>query len=179
MTNYDIEKAIEDLFTKTESPFQFKKVDVQKGIPTLTRTGMSVAVVSGNYEKPELDGMLEETVKIIVLMVFENVASEEFRRQSAHSAVQYVVSKLQGQTLGLDIKPIEATGWSEVTTPESLGRALLIVEANFTTAIEIIPDIEKCDYRELESIWSSYEMDGDTVLESHVNFNDEGKKGNG
>ncbi len=177
MTNYDIEKAIETLFCETASDFVFKKVDIQKGLARLTQPGMNIAVISGNYTQPEISNNLEETIQIVVLMVFRNVASEEFRRQSAHSAVQYVVSKLQGQTLGLDINPIQATGWSERTSHDDLAQALLVVEANFTTALQMTPKMEEHEFRILKSVWSSYNMGEDIIVESVVDFTGEQKNG--
>lgn len=170
MTAFDIEDAIEALFIESSVPFTFKKVDVSKLPTALTRPGITVAATSGDYDSLGMSDNLKESIQIIILLVLKNVASEKERRRQAHPAVHYVVSKLQGQTLGLEIEPISLKNWRETTTQENLEEGLLLVEINLSTALNVTPDIEEREYRLLESIWTSYKTDETTIVESSVNL---------
>lgn len=171
MTAFDIEDAIEQLFTETVVPFRFKKVDISKDILALTQPGITVAVTSGDFTTQGMSDLLDEKNKIIVLLVFKNVASEKERRRIAHPSARYVISKLQGQRLGLEIEPIEALNWREVTSPEHLEQGLLVIEVTLETKIGVTPSIEEKEYRALESIWTTYSTNNHEALASRVDFN--------
>lgn len=171
MTAFDIEDAIEQLFTETVVPFRFKKVDISKDILALTQPGITVAVTSGDFTTQGMGDLLDEKNKIIVLLVFKNVASEKERRRIAHPSARYVISKLQGQRLGLEIEPIEALNWREVTSPEHLEQGLLVIEVTLESKIGVTPEIEEREYRALESIWTTYSADDHEAMASQVDFN--------
>ena len=99
------------------------------------------------------------TSKIIVYLVFKNVANEVERRKLLHPAVKYVVGKLQGNNLGLDIEPLNAKNWKETTTPEHLIDKILEAEIEFETAYTLTPETEEASYRNLLSIWSSFKSE--------------------
>lgn len=94
MTAFDIEDAIEKVFCENTIPFRFKKVDISKDILALTQPGITVAVTSGDFTTQGMSDLLDEKNKIIVLLVFKNVASEKERRRIAHPSARYVISKL-------------------------------------------------------------------------------------
>ncbi|MFA6689940.1 MAG: hypothetical protein WCS18_10730 [Sphaerochaetaceae bacterium] len=175
MNAYDVECAIETLFCETESPFTFKKVDVSKEILALTRPGMTVAVTSGKFESVDMSGDKKETATVVVMLVLKNVASEKMRRNSAHPAVDYVVKKLQGQTLNLDIDAFDVQDWRETTSQDFLNDGLMTIEITFTTAWNVVPVINDVEYAELKSIWTSYKDGEDVLGESRVIFNNNGE----
>lgn len=180
MTAFDIEEAIETLFTETSVPFTFKKIDIQKLPISLTRPGMTVAATAGNFSSLDMSATLKEECQIVILVVFKNVAKEKERRREAHPAVRYVISKLQGNDLDLPIEPILVKNWRETTSPENLDDGLLLVEVTLTTAMTMKPEIEETEYRQLESIWASYQMneESDSTVSSLVKFNNGNGEGN-
>ena len=92
MTDFDIEERISVLFcgendktpARERVSFWFKSIDIQAGITTLSRPGMSVAVMSGDYETEDATDNLKVTSKIIVTLVVKNVAKEKERRRILH-----------------------------------------------------------------------------------------------
>lgn len=168
---YAIEKAIKDLFCSENSPMQFKAIDVQSGITALSRPGFTVAVTSGNWTAADNSGKLEEEVSIVVTLVLKNVANEEERRKLAHPAVKYVVQKLHKNDLGLDMEPLTAQDWKEVTTAEHLAVNIMVVELNFKTQFTVTPDSAVETLRELLSISSTFTSptpDFETLSEATV-----------
>lgn len=171
MTNSDIEIKIRELFCKDKAG-PFKEVDVQREIPALVRPGMAVSVVSGEYEVPDNSGIIRENAKVVVSVVFKNVAHEIERRKVVHPAVNYVVRKLHNNDLGLEIEPLEAKGWREVTDNDFLRDGTMICEIEFRTSIDVHTEESEKEYRVLESIMSSFTAEGgETVLEGEVDFN--------
>lgn len=168
---YTIEKAIKDLFCSENSPMQFKAIDVQSGITALSRPGFTVAVTSGNWTAADNSGKLEEEVSIVVTLVLKNVANEEERRKLAHPAVKYVVQKLHKNDLGLDMEPLTAQDWKEVTSPEHLAVNIMVVELNFKTQFTVTPDSAVETLRDLLSISSTFKSptpDYETLSEATV-----------
>lgn len=181
MTDFDIEERISVLFcgendktpAKERDSFWFKSIDIQAGITTLSRPGMSVAVMSGDYETEDATDNLKVTSKIIVTLVVKNVAKEKERRRILHPCVKHVVWKLQGNDLGLEIDPLKVKNWKDVTTPEHLAAALLVAEIEFETVYTLTPETEEASYRNLLSIWSSFKSEEEPHEElatSKVNF---------
>lgn len=181
MTDFDIEDKINKLFcgengktpAKERDDFWFKAVEIGSVVTVLSRPGFSAAVVSGSYEKEDSTDKLKVTSKIIVYLVFKNVANEVERRRLLHPAVKYVVGKLQGNNLGLDIEPLNAKNWKETTTPEHLIDKILEAEIEFETAYTLTPETEEASYRNLLSIWSSFKSEEEPHEElatSKVNF---------
>lgn len=171
MTSFDIEKNILDLFCDDTDRTKFKAVDVQSGITALTRPGMTVAVVSGNYDIPDNSGRIRQTAKVVVTIVVKNVAKEIERRKVMHPSVDYVIRKLYNNDLGLEIEPMTAKSWREVTNEEYLVNGLMVAEIEFETAYDIQTDESEKEYRLLESILSNFEIDEDEVLQGRVDFN--------
>lgn len=153
---YVIEKAIKDLFCNNNSPMVFKAIDVQNGIATLSRPGFTVAVTSGDYEASDNSGRIEEKANIVISLVLKNVANEEERRKVAHPAVRYVVQKLQDNDLGLDMEPLTAIRWKDVTSAEYLAASVMVVEIEFSTQFTVVPESAEHNYRELLSICSTF-----------------------
>lgn len=88
-----------------------------------------------------------------------------------HPAVSYVVRKLHNNDLGLDIEPLEAKGWREVTDENYLSEGVMVCELEFKTSIDVHTEESEKEYRVLESIMSSFTEGGETVLEGEVDFN--------
>lgn len=181
MTDFDIEEKISALFcdkndkspAKERDSFWFKAIDIQAGVTTLSRPGMTVAVMSGNYETEDATENLKVTSKIVVTVVVKNVAKEKERRRILHPCVKYVVCKLQGKDLGLEIDPLKVKKWKDVTTPEHLAATLLVAEIEFETAYTLKPEVEEASYRNLLSIWSSFKSEEEPHEElatAKVNF---------
>ena len=173
--DYVIEKAIKDLLRDDNTPMNFKAIDVSHNISALSRPGLACAVVSGDYSEPDMSGKIEEKAKIVLSLVFKNVANEEERRKLAHPAVRYVIGKLHHNDLGLDIMPLIVGDWREVTTAEHLAAACLVIEIEFTTQFTVVPESAEQNYRELLSICSTFKSetpDNETLAESSVIFNE-------
>lgn len=181
MTDFDIEDRISRLFcggndktpAKERDSFWFKAIDIQAGVTALSRPGMTVAVMSGDYETEDMTDTLKVTSKIVVTLVVKNVASEKERRRILHPCVKHVVWKLQGNDLGLEIDPLKVKNWKDVTTPEHLAATLLVAEIEFETAYTLTPETEEASYRNLLSIWSSFKSEEEPHEElatSKVNF---------
>ncbi len=170
MTNSDIEIKILELFCSDKTG-PFKAVDVQRILPALVRPGMAVAVMSGEYEVPDNSGIIKETAKVVVSVVVKNVATESERRKTMHPAVSYVVRKLHNNDLGLDIEPLEAKGWREVTDENYLSEGVMVCELEFKTSIDVHTEESEKEYRVLESIMSSFTEGEETVLEGEMDFN--------
>ena len=173
--DYVIEKAIKDLLRDNNTPMNFKAIDVSHNISALSRPGLACAVVSGEYTAMGNSGEIEEKAKIVVSLVFKNVANEEERRKLAHPAVRYVIGKLHHNDLGLDIMPLIVGDWREVTTAEHLAVACLVIEIEFTTQFTVVPESAEQNYRELLSICSTFKSetpDNETLAESSVIFNE-------
>lgn len=182
MTDFDIESRISELFCSENAKnsanerdsFWFKAIDVQAGITALSRPGMSVAVMSGDYEREDSTDTVKVTSKIVITLVVKNVASEKERRRILHPCVQYVVWKLQGNDLGLDISPLNVKNWRDVTASEHLAVSLLVAEIEFETAYTITPETEEACNRNLLAIWSSFKSEEEPFEElttSKVIFN--------
>ena len=157
--DYVIEKAIKDLLRDDNTPMNFKAIDVSHNISALSRPGLACAVVSGDYSEPDMSGKIEEKAKIVLSLVFKNVANEEERRKLAHPAVRYVIGKLHHNDLGLDIMPLIVGDWREVTTAEHLAVACLVIEIEFTTQFTVTPESAEQNYRELLSISSTFKSE--------------------
>lgn len=167
---YQIESAIKKLFCENNDPMVFKAIDIQNGIATLSRPGFTVAATSGEFEIPDNSGKLEEKVNVVVSLVVKNVASEEQRRMIAHPAVRHVIHKLHHNDLGLDMEPLTAIRWKDVTTEEHLSVSLMVVDIEFTTQFTVVPEAAETNYRELLSISSTFKSE----LPDHEVF-EEGK----
>ena len=170
---YVIEKAIKDLLCGGNTPMKFKAIDVQSNISALSRPGLACAVVSGDYSEPDNSGEVEEKAKIVVSLVFKNVANEEERRKLAHHAVRYVIVKLHKKDLGLDMEPLTVSKWHDVTTAEHLAVACMVVEIEFTTQFTLTPESAEQNYRELLSISSTFKSETpehETLAEGKVIF---------
>lgn len=173
--DYVIEKAIKDLLRDNNTPMNFKAIDVSHNISALSRPGLACAVVSGDYTAMDNSGEVEEKTKIIVSLVFKNVANEEERRKLAHPAVRYVIGKLHKNNLGLDMEPLTVGNWREVTTAEHVAVACMVIEIEFTTQLTVVPEAAEENYRELLSICSTFKSetpDNETLAESEVIFNE-------
>lgn len=171
--DYVIEKAIKDLLRDDNTPMNFKAIDVSHNISALSRPGLACAVVSGDYSEPDMSGKIEEKAKIVLSLVFKNVANEEERRKLAHPAVRYVIGKLHHNDLGLDIMPLIVGDWREVTTAEHLAVACLVIEIEFTTQFTVTPESAEQNYRELLSISSTFKSETpghETLAEGKVIF---------
>lgn len=171
--DYVIEKAIKDLLCDDNTPMKFKAIDVQSNISALSRPGLACAVVSGDYSEPDMSGKIEEKAKIVVSLVFKNVANEEERRKLAHPAVRYVIGKLHKNDLGLDMEPLTVGYWREVTTAEHVAVACMVIEIEFTTQFTVVPEAAEENYRELLSICSTFKSetpDNETLAEGTVIF---------
>ena len=172
---YVIEKAIKDYLCDDNTPMKFKAIDVQSNISALSRPGLACAVVSGEYTAMDNSGEVEEKAKIVVSLVFKNVANEEERRKLAHPAVRYVIGKLHKNNLGLDMEPLTVGNWREVTTAEHVAVACMVIEIEFTTQFTVVPEAAEENYRELLSICSTFKSetpDNETLAESEVIFNE-------
>ena len=173
--DYVIEKAIKDLLRDNNTPMNFKAIDVSHNISALSRPGLACAVVSGDYTAMDNSGEVEEKAKIVVSLVFKNVANEEERRKLAHPAVRYVIGKLHKNNLGLDMEPLTVGNWREVTTAEHAAIACMVIEIEFTTQFTFVPEAAEENYRELLSICSTFKSetpDNETLAESEVIFNE-------
>ena len=173
--DYVIEKAVKDLLRDDNTPMNFKAIDVSHNISALSRPGLACAVVSGDYTAMGNSGEIEEKAKIVVSLVFKNVANEEERRKLAHPAVRYVIGKLHKNDLGLDMEPLTVGDWREVTTTEHAAVACLVIEIEFTTQFTVVPEAAEENYRELLSICSTFKSetpDNETLAESEVTFNE-------
>ena len=171
--NYVIEKAIKDLLRDNNTPMNFKAIDVSHNISALSRPGLACAVTSGDFTAMDNSGEVEEKAKIVVSLVFKNVASEEERRKIAHPAVSYVIHKLHDNDLGLDMTPLKVGNWREVTTAEHLAVACMVIEIEFTTQFTVVPEAAEENYRELLSICSTFKSetpDNETLAEGTVIF---------
>ena len=171
--DYVIEKAIKDLLRDNNTPMNFKAIDVSHNISALSRPGLACAVVSGKYTAMDNSGEVEEKAKIVVSLVFKNVANEEERRKLAHPAVRYVIGKLHKNDLGLDMEPLTVVDWHEVTSAEHLAAACLVIEIEFTTQFTVVPEAAEENYRELLSICSTFKSetpDNETLVEGEVIF---------
>ena len=171
--DYVIEKAIKDLLRDDNTPMNFKAIDVSHNISALSRPGLACAVVSGDYSEPDMSGKIEEKAKIVLSLVFKNVANEEERRKLAHPAVRYVIGKLHHNDLGLDIMPLIVGDWREVTTAEHLAVACLVIEIEFSTQFTVTPESAEQNYRELLSISSTFKSETpghETLAEGKVIF---------
>lgn len=157
---YVIEKAIKDLLCDDNTPMKFKAIDVQSNISALSRPGLACAVMSGDFTEADFSGRIEENAKIVVSLVFKNVASEEERRKIAHPAVSYVIGKLHNNDVGLDMKPLSVARWRDVTTAEHLTVACMVVEIEFTTQFTVTPESAEHNYRELLSIGTTFKIEG-------------------
>lgn len=172
---YVIEKAIKDYLCDDNTPMKFKAIDAQSNISALSRPGLACAVVSGEYTAMDNSGEVEEKAKIVVSLVFKNVANEEERRKLAHPAVRYVIGKLHKNDLGLDMEPLTVGNWREVTTAEHVAVACMVIEIEFTTQFTVVPEAAEENYRELLSICSTFKSetpDNETLAESEVIFNE-------
>ena len=172
---YVIEKAIKDLLRDNNTPMNFKAIDVSHNISALSRPGLACAVVSGEYTAMDNSGEVEEKAKIVVSLVFKNVANEEERRKLAHPAVRYVIGKLHKNDLGLDMEPLTVGNWREVTTAEHAAVACMVIEIEFTTQFTVVPESAEQNYRELLSICSTFKSetpDNEILVEGEVNFNE-------
>lgn len=172
---YVIEKAIKDYLCDDNTPMKFKAIDVQSNISALSRPGLACAVMSGDFTEEGFSGRIEENAKIVVSLVFKNVASEEERRKIAHPAVSYVIHKLHKNDLGLDMEPLTVGNWREVTTAEHVAVACMVIEIEFTTQFTVVPETAEENYRELLSICSTFKSetpDNETLAESEVIFNE-------
>ena len=170
---YVIEKAIKDYLCDENTPMKFKAIDVQSNISALSRPGLACAVTSGDFTVMDNSGEVEEKAKIVVSLVFKNVANEEERRKIAHPAVSYVISKLHNNDLGLDMTPLTVGNWREVTTAEHLSVACMVVEIEFTTQFTVTPESAEQNYRELLSISSTFKSETpghETLAEGNVIF---------
>ena len=171
--DYVIEKAIKDLLRDNNTPMNFKAIDVSHNISALSRPGLACAVVSGEYTAMGNSGELEEKAKIVVSLVFKNVANEEERRKLAHPAVRYVIGKLHKNDLGLDMEPLTVGNWREVTSAEHLAVACMVVEIEFTTQFTVATESSEEELRELLSIGSTFKSetpDHETLAEGDVIF---------
>ena len=170
---YVIEKAIKDYLCDENTPMKFKAIDVQSNISALSRPGLACAVTSGDFTVMDNSGEVEEKAKIVVSLVFKNVANEEERRQIAHPAVSYVISKLHNNDLGLDMTPLTVGNWREVTTAEHLSVACLVIEIEFTTQFTVATESSEEELRELLSIGSTFKSETpghETLAEGNVIF---------
>lgn len=170
---YVIEKAIKDYLCDDNTPMKFKAIDVQSNISALSRPGLACAVMSGDFTEEGFSGRIEENAKIVVSLVFKNVASEEERRKIAHPAVSYVIHKLHDNDLGLDMTPLKVGNWREVTTAEHSAVACTVVEIEFTTQFTVVPEAAEENYRELLSIGSTFKSETpghETLAEGNVIF---------
>lgn len=170
---YVIEKAIKDYLCGDNTPMKFKAIDVQSNISALSRPGLACAVMSGDFTEADFSGRIEENAKIVVSLVFKNVASEEERRKIAHPAVSYVIGKLHNNDVGLDMKPLSVASWRDVTTSEQLAVACMVVEIEFKTQFTVTPESAEQNYRELLSISSTFKSetpDHETLAEGDVIF---------
>lgn len=131
--NFLIEEALYNLFTVTDEHFQ--KVEVGQ-FPESLVPGMNVAVLSGRFSRSDLDSY-RQSLDIIILIAVQNIHSEYECRRLVHPLVEYVVRKLAGSDLGLDIEPIEPLGWSEKTTKQGFELGEVVFEVRLTTASTI------------------------------------------
>ena len=171
--DYVIEKAIKDLLRDNNTPMNFKAIGVSHNISALSRPGLACAVVSGEYTTTDNSGEVEEKAKIVVSLVFKNVANEEERRKLAHPAVRYVIGKLHKNDLGLDMEPLTVGNWREVTTAEHVAVACMVIEIEFTTQFTVVPEAAEENYRELLSICSTFKSETpghETLAEGKVIF---------
>lgn len=131
--NFEIEDALYNLFTVTDEHFQ--KVEVGQ-FPESLVPGMNVAVLRGRFSRSDFDSY-RQAVDIIILIAVQNINSEYECRRLIHPLVEYVVRKLSGSDLGLDIEPIDPQGWDEKTTLRNHELGEVVFEVRFTTASSI------------------------------------------
>lgn len=131
--NFEIEAALYDLFTVSDDKFQ--RVEVGRFTDGLV-PGMNVAVLRGRFSTDTIDSYRQE-VDIIVLIAVQNINSEYECRKIVHPLVEYVVRKLVGTNLGLDIEDIQPQGWDEKTTIQNHQLGEVVFEVRFKTASSI------------------------------------------
>lgn len=131
--NYAIEEAVYNLFTANDDQF----VQVELGqFPFGLNPGLNVAVLRGRFSRSDM-GSYRQQIDIVLLIVARNIRSERERRRIIHPLVEYVVRKLVGTDLGLDIEEIEPQGWDEKTTIKNFLEGEVVFEARFSTASSI------------------------------------------
>lgn len=131
--NFEIEAALYDLFTISDDKFQ--RIEVGTFTDSLV-PGMNVAVTRGRFTQDTLD-TYRQNVEILVLIGVQNISSEYECRRIVHPLVEYVVRKLVGTNLGLEIDDIQPQGWDEKTTLKNHQLGEVVFEARFTTASSI------------------------------------------
>lgn len=171
-----IESAIKTLIANGNDPqMVFKAVDIQKDLQTITQPSFTVAAISGKFESQDNSGNLDENVDVVVTLVVKNLANEEQRRRLIHPMVSYVVQKLHGNDLGLDMEPLTVSGWDDVTSNQHLALALSLFEIKFKTQFTLKPEAAECSYRELLSIGSTFKSETpehETLAQGEVIFNE-------
>lgn len=166
VSNFEIEAALYDLFTVNDTKFQ--RVEVGQ-FPESLVPGMNVAVLRGRFAVDTIDSYRQE-VDIIVLIAVQNINSEFECRRIVHPLVEYVVRKLVGTDLGLDIEEIQPQGWDEKTTIRNHELGEVVFEARFKTASSIpARPITEEDEAYITEILTEYQLIGKPRLVQESN----------
>lgn len=147
----DIEKAVEAALTASN---KFAKVQVGVPIPSVSRPGVNVAVVEGDFER--FGNRLKRTFNVSVLLVVKNVVSESERRSKVHPLQDFVVRLLWDNSLGIQTSGLIPGKWREITSAVQLKDGLTVFECLFTTSSTFEKEPSDEDLVALDEIFASY-----------------------
>jgi hypothetical protein len=153
----EIETAIETRLA-AKAP-QLTLLDISKGAPVLPAgPAYMVQITRGQAEKAAAEAV-KQNANISLWLAFKNLKNEKARRHGIYPVVEAVAQFLMFQALGLNIKPISYTGFSEVTAPEEREAGMLIFQLDFETAYTV-NKLEEEAAEDLLTVGLSYLLNG-------------------
>jgi|GEM_PF-3824807 len=138
---------------------QLPHVDSMKNVLT-EKMAYTLAIMEGPAEPVTIGG--EETrqrVKLSLWVAFKNLKSDEDRRKGVFLLLEGIAQMLLGQKLGLDIKRLKYTGFSDVTDPAERQAGQTIYQVNFETSYTVTR-LDEEGTEELLKVGLSYLLNG-------------------
>lgn len=131
----DIEtKVTERLEAKLAEP---KLVEVNKAHTALAVPKVDVVVGGGGFVKSAQRYKL--TASVYVIVTFQNLRSEQNRRQGVYPILEAIVATLVGRTFGLNIDGLVPKRLDNITTEDEAKDGRILYQIEFETGFTIEP----------------------------------------
>ncbi len=126
-----------------------------------SKPAYTLAITKGSIENIT-DETLKQYVELNIWLAFKNLKNDQARRQGAYPIVEAMAQLLYNQKLGLDIKKIKYTGFTDVTDEPERAESMAVYQLDFKTSYTV-SQLEEEDVEDLLSVGLSYLLNGSDI----------------
>ncbi|MCX5785668.1 MAG: DUF1834 family protein [Elusimicrobia bacterium] len=157
----EIENAV--ITRLAEKAPTLKQLDTAKSEVVLINTpAYTLAILKGTAEPITQSENTKQHINLSIWLAFKNIKSDKDRRHGAFPVVEAIAQILLDQKLGLEIKGLKYTGFTDVTDEAERAGGMAVYQLDFKTWY-VVSKMDEEGTQALLSVGLNYLLNGSTT----------------